>query len=138
MKKFTLLTLTALMASSVLLNGCGLAKSSQEEYAELCKQYEPYYAFTIVQNFYKTVDKSLYNTEKEHAVLENCKKHLYEGEKIFNQMQKIASSNTEIMSNFQMNYLYRNNTPEEAKRQFNIAADEHRKFHKGCTYDFKF
>ena len=95
-------------------------------------------AITIARNFYGKYDHAVLYSEKAHPIIEKHKNFILEGEKIFNQMEKIASSNTEILSNFQMNYLYRNNTPEEAKRLFNIAADGHRKYHKGCTYDFKF
>lgn len=138
MKKFTLLTLTALMTSSVLLNGCGLAKSSQEEYAELCKQYEPYYAFKISGKFYNTIDRTIMYTDKQHSVMDNHKNYILEGEKIFKQMENLASKDKEIMNQFQMTYLFSNNTPTEAKRLFNLNLDIHKRKHSGCTYDFKF
>lgn len=135
MKKSTVITIAAMLTGSLLLGGCG--KSAQENYADLCKKYEPYYAHTLNGKFYNGKGDMLY-TEQIHSIIDKHKTHILEGEKIFKEMEKIASSDTEIMKHFQMTYLRANDTPTEAKRRFNLAVDSHKKYHSGCNYNFKF
>lgn len=136
MKKSTVITIAAMLTGSLLLGGCG--KSAQENYADLCKKYEPYYAHKITTKYYTPETKAVWNTEKEHLILDNFKNGVLDGEKIFIEMEKLANSNPEIMKHFQTTYLWDNNTPKEAKRRFGLALKEHKKYHKGCTYNFKF
>ncbi len=136
MKKTTLISIAVLLFSSLCLTGCG--KTITEEYAELCKEYEPYRAYKISGRFYNGIDKKIYNTEEEHPIMDKRKEYILEGEKIFVKIEALASKDTELMKDFHRKFIIGKNTPQNAKNLFNLRLEQHKELHKGCTYDFKF
>ena len=103
MKKSVIVSVVALLSVSFLLGGCG--KSPKEEYADLCKKYEPYNHSTLGKKIDK-VAKNIKITEEQHKNLDNFKNHVIEGEKIFSsKVSKLSiinmkSANNSFISNY--------------------------------------
>ena len=136
MKKSVIVSVVTLLSVSFLLGGCG--KSPKEEYADLCKKYEPYNHSTLGKKIDK-VPKNIKITEEQHKNLDNFKNHVIEGEKIFSEIKALVEKNpADLKKDFDWTFEVCKEDPKYSKMLFNRAVKYHKTFHKGCTYDFKF
>ena len=136
MKKSVIVSVVTLLSVSFLLGGCG--KSPKEEYADLCKKYEPYNRHALCQKIDK-IPKNIKITEEQHKNLDNFKNHVIEGEKIFSEIKALVEKNpADLKKDFDWTFIIGKDSPDISKWYFNRAVNYHKTFHKGCTYDFKF
>lgn len=137
MKKSVIVSVVTLLSVSFLLGGCG--KSPKEEYADLCKKYEPYNAQDLYQKLFWNLPKGVENTEAEHKVFDEFKTKILESEKIYNEIKTLVDKNpADLKKDFEWHFMTCKQRPEISKNFFNRFIKEHRQAHKGCTYNFKF
>lgn len=136
MKKSVIVSVVALLSVSFLLGGCG--KSPKEEYADLCKKYEPYNRHAVYKKIGE-IPKNIENTEAEHKVFDKLKNDILEGEKIFSEIKILVEKNpADLKKDFDWTFIIGKDSPDISKYWFNNAVTSHKRNHKGCTYDFKF
>ena len=137
MKKTVIISVIALLSVSFLLGGCG--KSPKEEYADLCKKYEPYNAQELYKKIFWNKPKGIEYTEAEHKLYDEFKKKIIESDKIYNEIKTLVDKNpADLKKDFDWTFIVGKQRPEISKERFNRFLKDHKNNHKGCTYDFKF